>query len=51
LQLLARRVEAPLYRNKPAVIVEAPAPEHMRETLAACGFAGDPPRDRRLAEG
>jgi tRNA pseudouridine32 synthase/23S rRNA pseudouridine746 synthase len=51
LQLLARRVEAPLYKNKPAVVVEAPAPEHMRETLAACGFAGDPPREPGVAEG
>jgi tRNA pseudouridine32 synthase/23S rRNA pseudouridine746 synthase len=38
LQLLARRVEAPLYKNRPAIVVEAPAPAHMRETLAACGF-------------
>src|SRR5271154_938149 len=38
LQLLARRVEAPLYKNGPAIVVEAPAPAHMRETLAACGF-------------
>ena len=45
LQLLARRVEVPLSKNKPAIVVEAPAPAHMRETLAACGFAGDPPRE------
>ncbi|MGO8798225.1 MAG: RluA family pseudouridine synthase [Roseiarcus sp.] len=51
LQLLARRVEAPLYKNKPAIVVEAPAPEHMRETLAACGFAGDPPREPSVPEG
>jgi tRNA pseudouridine32 synthase/23S rRNA pseudouridine746 synthase len=51
LQLLARRVEAPLYKNKPAVIVEAPAPEHMRETLAACGFAGDAERRPVAAAG
>ena len=51
LQLLARRVEAPLYKNKPAIVVEAPAPGHMRETLEACGFSGDPPRQPLLAEG
>ncbi len=51
LQLLARRVEAPLYKNKPAIVVEAPAPAHMREALAACGFAGDPPSEPGLAEG
>jgi tRNA pseudouridine32 synthase/23S rRNA pseudouridine746 synthase len=51
LQLLARRVEAPLYKNKPAITVEAPAPGHMREPLAACGFAGEPPREPSLAEG
>ncbi len=51
LQLLARRVEAPLYKNQPAIVVEAPAPEHMRETLAACGFAGDAERRPVAAEG
>jgi tRNA pseudouridine32 synthase/23S rRNA pseudouridine746 synthase len=51
LQLLARRVEAPLYKNKPPIVVEAPAPAHMREALAACGFAGDPLREPSLAEG
>ena len=51
LQLLARRVEAPLYKNKPAIVVEAPAPDHMRETLAACGFAGDPPREPSARRG
>jgi len=50
LQLLARRVEAPLYKNKPAITVEAPAPGHMREALAACGFAGDPPREPSVDE-
>ncbi len=38
LQLLARRVEIPLYANKPPIVVEAPAPEHMLEALAACGY-------------
>ena len=43
LQLLARKVVVPLMKGKPPVAVEAPAPPHMQETLAACGFAGDPP--------
>jgi tRNA pseudouridine32 synthase/23S rRNA pseudouridine746 synthase len=43
LQLLARRIEVPMSKNKPPVVVEAPAPEHMLATLAACGFAGDGP--------
>ena len=51
LQLLARRVEVPLSRSRPAIAVEAPAPGHMRETLEACGFAGDPPREPSFAEG
>jgi tRNA pseudouridine32 synthase / 23S rRNA pseudouridine746 synthase len=40
LQLLARKVVAPLYEGKPPIEVEAPAPPHMRGTLAACGFPG-----------
>jgi tRNA pseudouridine32 synthase / 23S rRNA pseudouridine746 synthase len=44
LQLLARRVEVPISKNKPPVVAEAPAPQHMRDALAACGFTGDPPR-------
>ena len=42
LQLLARRVEVPLAKNQPPIVVEAPTPPHMRETLAACGFIGEP---------
>jgi tRNA pseudouridine32 synthase / 23S rRNA pseudouridine746 synthase len=41
LHLHARRVEVPLSSSKPAVIVTAPAPEHMRARLAACGWAGE----------
>jgi tRNA pseudouridine32 synthase / 23S rRNA pseudouridine746 synthase len=44
LQLLARRVVVPLMKAKPPIEVEASAPPHMLEALAACGFAGDPPR-------
>lgn len=38
LQLLARRIEVPLSANKPAIVVEAPVPEHMRNALDACGY-------------
>jgi tRNA pseudouridine32 synthase/23S rRNA pseudouridine746 synthase len=50
LQLLARRVSVPLAKNKPAVMVEAPAPAHMIEALTACGFAGEPARAAAEAE-
>ena len=46
LQLLARRVVVPLSNSKPPIEVTAPAPPHMLETLAACGFAGEPQRLR-----
>ncbi|HEY1941751.1 MAG TPA: RNA pseudouridine synthase [Roseiarcus sp.] len=42
LQLLARRVEVPLSKSKPPIVVEAPAPPHMQGALAACGFAPEP---------
>jgi tRNA pseudouridine32 synthase/23S rRNA pseudouridine746 synthase len=38
LQLHARAIAIPLYKNKEPVGVEAPAPEHMRASLAACGL-------------
>ena len=38
---LARKVVVPLSKAKPPIEVEAPAPPHMLETLAACGFEGD----------
>lgn len=38
LQLHARALEIPLYNNKPAILVTAPTPPHMQETLAACGY-------------
>lgn len=46
LHLLARRVSVPIAATGPPVVVEAPAPAHMCEALAACGFSGDPPRDK-----
>jgi tRNA pseudouridine32 synthase / 23S rRNA pseudouridine746 synthase len=42
LHLHARRVEVPLERGRPAIVVEAPAPAHMLEALAACGFRPTP---------
>ena len=48
LQLLARRVEVPISKNKPAVVAEAPAPEHMRALLAACGFVGEAERGEAM---
>jgi tRNA pseudouridine32 synthase / 23S rRNA pseudouridine746 synthase len=41
LQLLARKVAVPLSKSKPPIEVEAPAPPHMLDALAACGFAGE----------
>lgn len=40
LHLHARRLALPLYPRKPPVVAEAPAPEHMRTGLVACGLAG-----------
>jgi tRNA pseudouridine32 synthase/23S rRNA pseudouridine746 synthase len=37
LQLHARAIMVPLYKNKDAVKVEAPLPKHMRDALAAFG--------------
>jgi tRNA pseudouridine32 synthase / 23S rRNA pseudouridine746 synthase len=38
LHLHARAVTVPISKNKPAVTVQAPVPEHMRELLAKCGW-------------
>ena len=38
LQLQSREVVVPLYKNREAIRVTAPAPEHMRERLIACGW-------------
>src|SRR4051812_46608893 len=38
LHLHARAVTVPIFKNKPAVTVEAPVPVHMRELLAKCGW-------------
>jgi tRNA pseudouridine32 synthase/23S rRNA pseudouridine746 synthase len=38
LHLHSREVRVPISKNKPAVTVTAPVPEHMREKLMACGW-------------
>ncbi|MGE0562921.1 MAG: RluA family pseudouridine synthase [Pseudolabrys sp.] len=38
LHLLSREIVVPLYKNRDAIKVTAPVPEHMRERLAACGW-------------
>jgi tRNA pseudouridine32 synthase / 23S rRNA pseudouridine746 synthase len=38
LQLHAREVNVPLYKNRAPIRVVAPVPEHMRDTLALCGW-------------
>jgi tRNA pseudouridine32 synthase/23S rRNA pseudouridine746 synthase len=41
LRLHAREVVVPLYKNRDPIKVTAPVPEHMRETLAQCGWQGE----------
>lgn len=41
LMLHARSISLPLYPNRKPIEIVAPPPEHMREALVACGFAGD----------
>jgi tRNA pseudouridine32 synthase/23S rRNA pseudouridine746 synthase len=43
LHLHARDVVVPISRNREPVRVRAPAPGHMRERLAACGWPGEEP--------
>ncbi len=38
LHLHSREIVVPISKNKPAVVVHAPAPAHMHEMLAACGW-------------
>jgi tRNA pseudouridine32 synthase/23S rRNA pseudouridine746 synthase len=38
LHLHAREIVVPLYKNRPPICVTAPAPAHMRERLAQCGW-------------
>ncbi|MCW5693547.1 MAG: RNA pseudouridine synthase [Pseudolabrys sp.] len=41
LHLHSRAITVPISKNKPAVTVEAPVPEHMRELLTLCGWSGE----------
>ena len=41
LQLHAREIVVPLYKNREPVRIAAPAPSHMVERLRACGWSGD----------
>ena len=41
LHLHSREVVIPISRNKDPVRVTAPAPEHMRQRLKACGWNGE----------
>jgi tRNA pseudouridine32 synthase/23S rRNA pseudouridine746 synthase len=41
LQLHARAIVVPLYRNRDPIRVTAPVPPHMIERLKACGWAGE----------
>jgi tRNA pseudouridine32 synthase / 23S rRNA pseudouridine746 synthase len=38
LHLQSRKIVVPIYKNKPAIAVTAPVPEHMRVRLKACGW-------------
>jgi len=41
LQLHAREIVVPLYKNREAIHATAPVPAHMHERLSACGWAGE----------
>src|SRR6516164_4558831 len=41
LNLHAREVVVPLYKNRAPIRVSAPVPSHMQELLRACGWPGD----------
>jgi len=50
LHLHSREVVVPLYKNRDAITVSAPVPEHMRARLKACGWdAVEPPTAATLA--
>jgi tRNA pseudouridine32 synthase/23S rRNA pseudouridine746 synthase len=38
LHLHSREIVVPISKNKPPVVTTAPAPPHMREMLAKCGW-------------
>ena len=57
LQLHAREIVVPLYKNRAPIRVSAPVPPHMRELLSVCGWPGEDggafyirPRDAAAAQ-
>jgi len=46
LQLHAREIVVPMYKNRAPIRVVAPVPKHMREQLAACGWKDEPAEQR-----
>lgn len=44
LHLHSREIVVPISKNKPAVVIDAPVPPHMREMLSKCGWTGETPR-------
>ncbi len=51
LQLHARAIAVPLYKNRPPIRIIAPVPQHMRERLTQCGWDGEEPNAREEDEG
>ncbi len=43
LNLHAREIVVPLYKNRAPIRVSAPVPSHMQQLLRACGWPGDAP--------
>jgi tRNA pseudouridine32 synthase/23S rRNA pseudouridine746 synthase len=41
LQLHAREIVVPLYKNRAPISITAPVPPQMRERLSACGWPGE----------
>jgi tRNA pseudouridine32 synthase/23S rRNA pseudouridine746 synthase len=41
LQLHAREIKVPLYKNRDPIHIVAPVPVHMRERLMLCGWDGE----------
>jgi tRNA pseudouridine32 synthase/23S rRNA pseudouridine746 synthase len=41
LQLHAREIVVPLYKNRAPIRISAPVPPDMREQLSACGWPGE----------
>jgi tRNA pseudouridine32 synthase/23S rRNA pseudouridine746 synthase len=48
LQLHARTIAVPLYKNREPVRVTAPVAQHMKERLAQCGWPGEDPNLFRI---